>query len=557
MAIAAASALGACTGMIGDGGPSLGARATGSSPASAEAGVPAAVQAAEAGRIRRLTNREWTYSVQDIFGDTTSVGILPTDATNTGFDNDFNSMSMSDLVVQNIETMAESVASGIGNRLSTLLPCSATSPVSETACVTQFITQYGRLTYRRALTANEQSQLLALFAAARGQPGELVSFQTAVQTVASAMLQSPNFLYRTELGPTNPGAATIVRLTPYELASELSYYLWSGPPDDALLTSAETGGLDDDAGVTAAVTRLLQDPRAQRSVSAFFRQWLLIDNPDSVSKSQALYPTFSNTVSESLVTETTMFVNDVIFNRDSSLTTLLTSTQSFANRDVAAIYGLANGPTGSTFVPVSLDPTERAGVLTQPSFLAANTDPGDVTPVFTGKAILENLFCHPLPPPPNNVPPLQPPAPGLSARARFQAHVVGSCASCHTPMDGAGWTLEQYDGIGRWRTTDEGSPLTGIGTLIGTDVDGPVVGGVGLAQKLIASTEVKQCFNQQYFMYAFGRLVDSSVDAPSTTQTFNDFVSGNVSVKVLIASMAKSPAFLYRTPPTLSTDGGL
>ena len=567
-AVLAGIALGACSGggdgeawrlygfaAAGDGGTGTGTST--STSGGAGAGENAA-SAGSDGRVRRLTNREYTYSVQDIFGDDTTQPPPTADPTTTGFDNDYGSMSMSDNVIVGYQSRAESVAQSIGARLPSLLPCSARTPLDETTCAGQFISQYGRLAYRRALTPAEQSQLLAVFSFARGQPGGVVTFGVAIGEVTSAMLQSPNYLYRDELGPSAPGGSGAGRLTGYQLATELAYFLWTGPPDDALLAAAETGALDTDAGVAAVVARLLADPRAQRSVSTFFRQLLLIDNLPAIAKSTDFYPRYSPQLATSMLGETTAFVNDVVFNRDASFKTLFTSNESFANADVASLYGI-EGPTGASFVPVTLDPTQRAGLVTQPAFITANTDTGEVTPVLDGKAILEQLFCVSIDPPPNNVPALPPPAVGVSARQRMATHVAGSCAGCHDQLDGAGWTLEQYGGLGQWRTEDEGVTFAtpGQGTLIGTDVDGPVTGGVGLAAKIVQSVQAQQCLGTHYLAYALGRNVVSAVDAPSLTQTFADFTGDNLSVKTLIASVTRSSSFLYRTPPSLSTtDGG-
>ena len=572
--LALAMAVAACTGTIGgplpdhlysvgggaDGGVSGAGTAAGSGAAGTSS-APDGTSAAAEGRVRRLTNREYTNSVADIFGDQNPAPPPTADPTTTGFDNDYESMSMSDNVVVAYQSLAESVAASVGAALETLLPCSSATSLDETTCASQFIARYGRLAYRRALTTSEASQLLGVFSFARGQPGGVVSFAAAIEEVVSALLQSPNYLYRDELGPSAPGGSATARLTGYQLATELSYYLWAGPPDDALLTAAESGALDSDAGVATAVSRLLADPKAQRSVSTFFRQLLFVDNLPSIAKSTAFYPTYSAELATSMLGETTAFVNDVIFDRDASFTTLFTSNESFANADVAGIYGLTGpgAPTGASFVPVTLDATQRAGLVTQPAFITANTDTGEVTPVLDGKAVLEQLFCVFIGPPPNTVPPLPPPAPGVSARARMESHVSSAtCAGCHTQLDGAGWTLEQYGGLGQWRTQDEGVTFAtpGQGTLIGTDVDGPVVGGVGLARKIAASAQAQACMDTHYLKYALGRNISSTTDASSIAQTLADFQNDNLSVKTLIASVTRSPAFLYRTPPSLSLDGG-
>ena len=509
---------------------------------------------AAAAHVRRLTNREFRNSVLDIFGDTTTPASFPEDGTDTGFDNDFTNLGISDLVVENIQTMAEGVAAGIAARLPTLLPCSTSAPKDETACAGTFIDTYGRLVYRRALTTEERAALMNVFSFARG----LSDFPTAIESVASALLQSPNFIYRSELGDPSAtgGPSNVVRLTAYELAAELSYYLWVSAPDDALLEVAESGGLDDDAGVAATVAKMMQDPRAKRSVDAFFVQLLDIENPDAISKSQVLYPTFSATVAESLVGETTAFVDDVVWNRDGTLTTLLTSNKSFANADVAAIYGIT-GPTGQSFVPVVLDPSERAGFITHPSVVAAHTNPGDTSPILSGKFIREKLFCQILPPPPADVPPLQAPDPSLSTRARFSQHDSDpACSGCHSLMDPIGFGFEQFDAIGRYRTMDGKFPLTGAGELTSTDVDGDFKGPVELAAKLAKSPSVRSCFNQSYFQYALGRQVDTTIDQGAVTASLTVFTDGNTNIRALISAIATSDAFKYRQPAD-KNDGGM
>ena len=508
-------------------------------------GAPLATTAAP-GRIRRLTAREFNNSLQDILGDVgNGSNAFPADGSGTGFDNDFESLSVTELFANHLQTISEAAAAAAVTRIGTLLPCANARPLDEKTCATQFIETYGKKLFRRPASTDEKTRLLGLFATARA----LTDFPGSLRTVTEAMLQSPNFLYRTELGAVQAGKR--VRLTSYELAAELSYFVWASAPDDELLAAAEAGRLDDTAEWSAQVGRLIKDAKAIRAVTAFFLQWLQIDNARALQKNAGKYPNFNDRVLPSLLGETRAFIDDVFSKGDASLSTFLTSTRSFANGDVSATYGLMGGPAGTSYAPVNLDVRQRAGVLTHPSVIAAHTHEQDISPVLWGKFVRESIFCQALPPPPAAAPPLRAPTPNTSTRERYSQHRSdAACSGCHQLMDPIGYGFEQFDPIGRFQAVEQGKfPLSGAGELTGTDVDGPFTGAVELSRRLVGSQQMRQCFADTLFKFAMGRKVNPANDANSVKSAFDRFQQSNLSVRELLASVATSESFLYRQQP--------
>ncbi|HXU83208.1 MAG TPA: DUF1592 domain-containing protein, partial [Polyangia bacterium] len=331
-----------------------------------------------------------------------------------------------------------------------------------------------------------------------------------IAAVLAAMLQSPHFLYRPELGGKLSGGQ--VTLTPWEVASRLSYFLWGSMPDAALFSAAETNQLGSAQQVGLQVQRMLTDSRARQGTNDFFRQWLGIDQVLNVTKDQAVYPAWNDGLAVAMREEGYRFTQHVVFDADGRLGSLFTSTEGIVNGPLAQLYGVAI--TGSDWQPVSTAGLNRMGILTQGWFLAGRARPGESSPARRGAFVRERLFCQQVPPPPANVDPAPPPPlPGSTTRERYQQQLVNpACAACHQFFDGFGFAFEHYDGIGAFRAADNGKPIDSTGRIDATDVDGTVADAPDLIKRLSESGQVRDCVATRWYELAVGRQVDEMND---------------------------------------------
>ncbi len=566
----AAAALAGCSGSIeagaGDpGNPALGDTSTPppKTPASADGTAKEGTQgspapgptggpplAAARARVRRLSGEEINNTVSDLLlGGASPTRPLQREVFAHGFDNEYGNLGVQLGLVEDLQALAEDAASKVVASLPRLVPCDA-SVKGEAACAGQAIEELGLSIYRRPVAADEKADLLAAFTEAR----KAVGYADAVGATVEAMLQSPNFLFRTELG--EPGKAKVTRLAPYEVASALSYFLWRSAPDRALLEAARTRELAGPAGIAAQVDRMLKDPRARRGARSFLMQWLELHDPDRVSKDPAVLRGWSAQLAPAFYREAELFLEDLIWSGKGTLEALLTSTSSFANAETAKIYGLS-GIAGAELRRVELDGVRRAGLLTQPALLATHM-PGSVfTPIGLGLFVRTKLFCQALPPPPPDVPPLPPASPTTSTRQRFSMHSrAAECATCHRLMDPIGFGFERFDPAGRYRETEgAGIALSGEGELTGTDVDGRFVGPVALAAKLAASPTVRACVAAHALRFATGRnTVDPAQRLPGDVAAAERLAvraGAGLDIKALLASVATSEDFLFRDTKNL------
>jgi len=538
--IVVAALLVGCVGHIGDG-------EDGTTPATGEhasplcEGAPSSVGVTP---MRRMTIREFDNTIRDLLGDDTKPaahGGFPPDEAGTGFASNISS-PVSAVAVESFRAVAEGVAERALDRLDTILPCSPAD--GEDACIETFVTQFGRLAYRRPLTAGEVDAYVALYATVRkgsadAPPG---SFEDGVRVVIATALQSPSFLYRVEL-PT--GTAKPKPLGPYEMATRLAVFLWESTPDEELLDAAAAGELDTKDGIEVEALRMLDDARAADAIGDFHVQWLGLTDLPNVDVDSDVYPDFA-AVREDLVAETALFASYVVREEDGRLATLLTSPIGFVNSATASLYGAADPGSGAAFVRADLDPTRRSGLLTQPSLLAVTGRYSRTSPTVRGKFLYERVLCGPaIPPPPANVPKFEP-KPGLSKKELSEEHRKNGCASCHVAMDPLGFTLEHYDIVGRWRTVDEfGEKVDATADLVSTDVDGPVDGAVELGARLAGSSQVRACASKQWLRFAIGR-TESEPDSCSAAALGQAFEDSGGDVRALVLSIVTSDTFRLR-----------
>jgi len=538
---AALAGLSACDGSPGansgsGGGPGPLNGAGNSSGGSVGVAVPAGPRP-----LTRLSRREYNNTVRDLLGDTTS----PADDFPDDRDRAFLFRRSGLVATQDadlLRTTAEALATTAIKKPSSVLPCDASS--GEDACAAKFISDFGKRAYRRPLSDVESARLTALYQNARSVQN--MTFNDAIETLLEAILQSPAFLYHWESPYEAPKlGGGVVQLGPYDVASRLSYFIWGSMPDQALFDAAASGTLVSDADIAGQAQRMLADAKARDAATAFFREWLEIDQLAPLPKDAKTYPDYNDALKAALVGGTEAFTQSVLFDGGGKLETLLSADYTFSNQTLAKVYG--NGATGMTFSKTMLDPSQRLGLLMEPSFLTLAGSPDGSNPVKRGKAVYTKLLCGVLPPPPPNVPPAKPATAGGTTRQRFTEHDQNECAKgCHMLMDPIGYAFEHYDGIGRYRTMDNGQPVDSTGTLNIDGVDKSFADSVELTKILSTSDTVRSCFAKQWFRFAVGRN-ETDADAASLAGIATAFATNQFDMRDLAPAIAASRSFRYRS----------
>lgn len=393
-----------------------------------------------------------------------------------------------------------------------LLLCHPTSTLDERRCATRIISTFARRAYRRPVTEDDIASLLRFFDLGR-QDGD---FDAGIQAVVEKVLVSPEFLFRLETDPAGAQAAQAFRISDLELASRLSFFLWSTIPDDELLAVAERGQLRLPSVLSAQVRRMLADAKAQAIVDNFFGQWLQVRNLRLASPDPIQFPDFDDNLRHAFQREVELFLASQL-REDRRITDLLTADYTYINERLARHYGVRN-VYGPHFRRVTLQDDARRGLLGKGALLTVTSYPNRTSPVLRGKWLLENILGTPPPPPPPNVPALADSPEGrvpASMRERMEQHRANPvCASCHRVMDPLGFALENFDAVGHWRATAGGTaPIDASGTLPdGTPFDGPI----DLREALVAHRDqFVRTVGEKLLTYALGRGVDVATDGPA------------------------------------------
>jgi hypothetical protein len=497
--------------------------------------------------LRRLSRREYNNVVRDLLGDTTQpANQFGIEVYVNGYDNGSAGLIVGSTDVDAFQAAAEGLAARAvqGNLAALIGTCDPTTNAA--ACVDAFLATFPKKAYRRPPTDTEIQRLRTVNAAGAASGG---GFAGGLQLMVEAVLQSPAFLYREELGAPDPSLPrNVVRLTDYEVASELSFLVTGTMPDAELVADVDAGRLKTTDDLLRETARLLTSSAAKPSIRSFVHQWMATDQVATLNKDATIYPTFNPAVASSMAGELDRYFDEVLWNGEGSLRDLFTSPQSFVDTNLAAIYGI--GAPGSGFAPVTLDSQLRRGVFTRAGFLAAHADVDSSGPIPRGVFVLDAILCNPPPPPPANVPAAPPVAIAVQAhqttRQRFDAHLTQTfCKGCHTQIDGVGFGFEQFDGIGAARTTENGSPVDTNGVLQNTDVDGPFHGASELEAKLMTSQEVLACFIRQMYRFAMGR--EESIAQAATMKSLGHGFTADSRVTDVIASLVSDPSFVLRT----------
>ena len=426
--------------------------------------------------------------------------------------------------------------------------CQPSSPAEDAACARQILSTLARRAYRRPVTGTDVEDLLGFYADGRASGG----FEAGIERALRALLVSPNFLFRVVSDPAGIAPGTAYRLTDLELASRISFFLWSSVPDDELLEAAAQGQLQDPAMVEGQVRRMLADPRSEALAKNFAGQWLRLRNISGALPSDVIFPDFGESLREDFVRETELFFASIM-REDRSVTELLTADHTFLNERLARHYDIP-GVYGSDFRRVTLVDDSRRGLLGQGSILTVTSYPDRTSPVGRGKWVLENVLGTPPPPPPPNVPELDPDADSgkvLAMRERMEQHRANPvCASCHRIMDPLGLALENFDAVGRWRAhMPGGSAIDASGAMPdGTAFDGPA----DLRGLLVRKPEqFATVVTEKLLTYALGRGVEYH-DAPAVRQITRG-AADDYGLASLVVGVVNSTPFQMRLAKDEST----
>jgi Protein of unknown function (DUF1592)/Protein of unknown function (DUF1588)/Protein of unknown function (DUF1585)/Protein of unknown function (DUF1595)/Protein of unknown function (DUF1587) len=497
------------------------------------------------GMLRRLTRSQFKNAVFDLLGAEVNVASLEADS----FDGEFSTVGAGTTTTSSrgaenyqtaIEGAVESVFSDAARR-ATLLGCAPTS--ADDPCISAFISKFGERAWRRPLDTLEVEQLKGVVGLVMTELGEL---SEALKWATVAILGSPNFIYRPELG-VSQGAG--LSLEPYEVASRLAFLIWNSLPDEELLEDARSGRLSTPAQIREVASRMLETTAGREAVGAFAEDYMRLDRIASQAKDAGLFPEYGPALQAGMVQDMreTWVINT--FDENASVLNVFSTPTVYANAAVAKAYGLdAAGLDDETFKVFSLPENgPRLGILSKMGFLSQFANQKEGSPTLRGKFIREAILCTPVEPPPGNVAlevPESTPDKPMTKRDRLAAHREAPvCADCHALMDPLGLPLESFDAIGRYRTLDSGLPIDASG-----DFDGiPVDGAAPLGQVMSQSDSVASCLVHKYYTYATGHKV-RDVDEKLIFDLATSFKSSGYRFQSLILDLVSSQAFTAVAP---------
>lgn len=502
---------------------------------------------------RRLTAEQYQTIIADVFGPEIQLGgrFEPDVRIDGLLAIGSGHVSVTPSGMEQYDVMADAIASQVTDesRRDVLIPC---KPVSEKgpdeACARQFLSKVGRLLFRRPMTDDETQ---AYVGAANESAKMLQSFYRGLSMSLAAMLESPQFLFRhavTEPDPDNDG---YFRLDAWSKASQLSFFLWNTAPDPELLDAAQSGELHTRRGLKKQVERMVASPRVEASLRAFTSDMFAFDGFATLAKDATIYPYFSAQVAEDAREQTLRTVVDLLLTERGDYRSLFTTRKTFMTQALASVYAVPLPHVGFNGSPDTWQPFEfaaddpRAGILSQVSFVALHSPAGRGSATLRGKALREIMLCQKVPPPPPGVmfelventddPQLK------TARSRLDAHVTNpTCAGCHKIMDPVGFSFENFDGSGAYRTTERGVPIDASGDLDGV----PFKDALGLGKAMHDNRATPSCLVDRLTAYALGRPAASG-ERPWVAELKESFADEGYVVPELMREIAASDEF-YR-----------
>lgn len=500
-------------------------------------------------KVWRLSASQFDASVRSIFQDTTTsapVGAVFSDPIVLGFSVDANALLVQGLNASQLMDSAEAVAAWAAqnNKLSQFASCTTV----DANCATQFIQGFGRRAFRTSLAKNDPriATYSALFTAEK-------SFADGASAVVSAMLQSPYFLYRSELGSASGGTFT---LTPYEVASELAYLLTGNTPDDTLLAAADSvagGQLDMNSMVDQQADRLIAaDGNNATSVMGFMNGWLGLERLYTTAKDDTVFM-LTKSLRDDMASESQHLIAEA-FNGGGGIASLLTTDHTFLNAELANFYGVSASGLGTDFksVPLAAGSGRDPGLLATGTILNGYARPDMSSPTQRGHMVRTRMLCGDISPPPPGVDTMfKPSAQAETTRQHFEnEHSVSTCKSCHALMDWIGFGFEQYDGFGRYRTTDNGLPIDTSVTVYADpeDKDDSLQGLTGpgsLSEYLSESDDVQRCMERYWTYYAYGSSTWAQ-DGCTYEAVYKEASNGNFALKSVLKAIIHASNFTSR-----------
>ncbi len=487
---------------------------------SGEALDPSSCASAPQEPVRRLSAFEYIRALRDLLAvDIDEVGLPPSSVT-TIFATEDAALGSSALLVDGQFDATSVAAEAVLARFTAgegaaFMGCEPDDPT----CFDGWLDDFGARAHRRPLADDEHARLRSLYDEIAAPEGPSVAVAATVQ----ALLLSPRFGFHTE--ERTPDGA----LDGYSIAARLSFLLWSSIPDDELFAAAADGSLADPAERATQAERMLADPRARQSVVRAYRELLDLDEVAGKSPTDDRW---SDALRTQIDTESDRFIEATLFDGDGTLSALLTSPWVDAGPELAALYGIDPGADEL--------PAERAGLLTRAGFLVVQSSGTSPSPVLRGLAVLGRFQCTEIAPPPATVPDIAPAGDSVTNRDRYEVHTLDpSCSGCHSLIDPIGFTFENFDALGAYRTTDNGQPVDASGSVFGSDV----VGAAELSAVLAASDEVSTCAVTQWLRFTLGHELDD-VEACVRDELAARFIASGGDVRLLLVDLASSELFV-------------
>lgn len=526
-----------------------GSTGVGGGSTTAGSGGATAVQGDASPRLARLTHLQWANSVQDLLfldAPPTQRADFTPDAI-IGFDTNASQLWVSNTLRESYESAAEALATEVASNpqaLAKLIPADA--PSEPAARAQAFIESFGLRAYRRPLTASEVSEYQSLFQQGAQLVPELDPFAAGVALSIRLFLQSPYFLYRTELEQQSVDGR--IPLSSYEVAAKLALSLTASIPDGALLQEAASGSLGrgNKQLVDAQAQRLLGTERGKASALHLHSQALALTRYDLIRKDSALYPEFTAGTPASLRKSAELFLG-ALYDENRGIKTLLTSAEAFVDANLAPLYGLS-GSFGTEFQRMDMTAQPRRGILMHPGFLALFAGEQQPDPIHRGVFINQQLLCVELAPPTANVPPLPGEQPNTTNRQRIEALTgKGTCGqACHyTLINPLGYAFENYDSLGKYRTSDGGLTVDASGTYALDGQERSFQNALELVELMAGSQAAHRCYARHWLYYLSGRVPDAG-DAATLDELALHSSAQDISTKDVVRALVQSDSFLTR-----------
>ena len=500
--------------------------------------------------MRRLTEEQYRNAIADIFGTDIAVAgrmdplvRMPHRLQTSGV----STISVSPAGIEQYTRIARAVAAQVVDEehRAALVGCQpAAEDRPDDACAGEFLGRVGRFLFRRPLQPADLEQQVA---AAREGASMSGSFYTGLALSLETMLVSPRFLFDIDVTEPDPSRPGETRLDAYSKASRLSFFLWNTTPDAGLLEAAARGELHHAEGLVGQVDRMVTSPRLEAAVRMFFSDMLGFERIADLAKDPVLYPQFVRGVKADMPEQTLRTIVDLLVREDEDYRKLFTSRMTFMTRALGTVYGLPVEPDTDGWARYEFpEDSNRAGLLTQMSFLATYSHDGRSSPTLRGKALRELLLCQPVPDPPANVNfSLVENTKTGTVRDRLTQHrELRACASCHRIMDPIGLTLENFDGVGAYRTTENDAPIDASGELDGTEFSGPVA----LGEALSGHPALPGCLASRVSEYAVRRPLTPG-DEDWVEEMTSQFTGEEYRVPALFRAVATSPTFFATHQP--------